>query len=257
MVLGHGTRNCKFEGEGGTGNYIRPNLLFEGSSRSFGPRFRGTSLAVLQGAFQGGRRGGVGVPAVHEVSDVGADPRLEAARALDLDRLLHPALEGIVELHDLAAGDQAVRLDLGEHGEAGGGAHAGQADVQLALGEDLRVDAAGVERQALRLVDGDGVGELERDLGICTHDGGLDPVDGPALIVHLDDGLGLVDLPSVPLDADLLVHPVELDRHGVRGRVGDGALRAVDVTLLRAVHERHHAGAAAQDDPLRRHLVAV
>lgn len=199
----------------------------------------------------------VGVPAVHEVSDVGADPRLVAARALDLDRLLHPVLEGIVELHDLAAGDQAVRLDLGEHGEAGGGAHAGQADVQLALGEDLRVDAAGIERQALRLVDGDGVGELERDLGIGTHDGGLDPVDGPALIVHLDDGLGLVDLPSVPLDADLLVHPVELDRHGVRGRVGDGALRAVDVTLLRAVHERHHAGAAAQDDPLRRHLVAV
>ena len=166
-------------------------------------------------------------------------------------------LEGIVELHDLAAGDQAVRLNLGEHGEAGGGAHAGQADVQLALGEDLRVDAAGIERQALRLVDGDGVGELERDLGIGTHDGGLDPVDGPAIIVHLDDGLGLVDLPSVPLDADLLVRPVELDRHGVRGRVGDGALRAVDVTLLRAVHERHHAGAAAQDDPLRRHLVAA
>ena len=106
-------------------------------------------------------------------------------------------------------------------------------------------------------MDGDGVGELERDLGIDSHDGGLDPVDGPSLLVHLDDGLGLVDLPSVPLDANLFVHPVELDRHATLGRVGDGALRAVDIALLRAVHERHDAGTAAQDDLLRRHLVAV
>lgn len=147
----------------------------QSSLRGFEPVFRSPVPGYLPccspGRLPGGRRGGVGVPTVHEVSDVGADPRLVAARALDLDRLLHPVLEGIVELHDLAAGDQAVRLNLGEHGEAGGGAHAGQADVQLALGEDFRVDAAGIERQALRLVDGDGVGELERDLGIGTHDG--------------------------------------------------------------------------------------
>lgn len=57
MILGHRAGERILEGEGGSSHDIRPDLLLEGSSRPFGPRFRGTSLAVLQAP---SRAGGVG-----------------------------------------------------------------------------------------------------------------------------------------------------------------------------------------------------